>query len=77
MGMNRRWVKTKAVFAGELQGLGIEESIDDRLAPFRFDLNEVVAYNESSIKDFATIWLNGTSITITMSVNELDREISG
>ena len=40
--MKRNWIETQAVFASELEDLGIEQSIEDRLEPFRFDLNEVV-----------------------------------
>lgn len=74
--MNRKWVKTKAVFSSELEDLGIEPSLNERLAPFRFDLNEVIAYNESSTDGWSTIWFNGSSITITISVKELDEMLA-
>lgn len=60
-----------AMFKSEYSALGIGE--DDSFEEFRFDLNEVVAYNRSSDPEYATIWFMDTSITITMSIEELDK----
>lgn len=70
--MENKWIKTMGVFAGEFNDLGIEQSIEESLAPFRFRLDQIVAYNESTTEGFATIWLMGTSITIATSVEDLD-----
>lgn len=65
----RKWIKTKAVFEGDLKHLGVDqESTED----FYFDANEVVAFNRSSTPHYTTIWLMGTSITITMPIEEVE-----
>ena len=68
--MKRNWIKTNALFVTDLQDLGIPS--DDELKPFRFDLNEVVAYNEAPEKGTTTIWLMDSTVIVDMSIDRFD-----
>lgn len=74
--LNKSWVYTKALFLPEdyekLKSLGMEVSRERY--DFRFDLNEVVAYNESSEECCTTIVLkNGYDISIDIPIDVMDQ----
>lgn len=68
--MKRNWIKTNALFITDLQELGIPS--DDEVKPFRFDLNEVVAYNEAPEKGTTTIWLMDSTVIVEMPIERFD-----
>ena len=75
----RNWVRCKAVFDYN-DDLGIDhskESFSECLEDFDFDLNEVIAYNQSSVEGFTNIWFNTGSITINIPMKKLREMIKG
>lgn len=75
----RTWVECKAVFDYN-DDLGIDhskESFSENLEYFDFDLNEVIAYNQSSVEGFTNIWFNTSSITINIPMKKLRKMIKG
>lgn len=71
--MERKWIKTKAIFSHEIESLGIELPLEDKKEDFYFDLNNVVAFNRGSEEGFVTIWFTSdSSITIDISFEEME-----
>jgi len=77
----RNWITVKALFENNNNNddLGLKIPLDTPLESsmeyFDFDLNEVVAYNEASYDGFSTIWINNTTITINVSIQDLRKII--
>ena len=70
----RNWVKVIAVFDHDYD-LGLDTPMEGSLEEFDFDLNEVVAYNQSHFKGFTSIWINNTTITINVPIKDFRKMI--
>lgn len=70
------WIKTRAIFSddSDISELIGKEGESTSLSPYRFDIKEVYAYNESSHVDMTTIrFKNGDSVIIDIEINDFDK----